>query len=368
MRAPTVVMFDSLPEYRALREELLSAVERTLASGMLVLGPQVQAFEDAFSRFLGGDGRCVGVNSGTDALVITLLALEIGPGDEVVTVANTAVPTVSAIRETGATPVFCDVDELALMDLEKLPNHLTERTRAVVPVHLYGNMVDVPRLRERLGGRSVHVVEDCAQAHGARLRGAPAGTLGDAAAFSFYPTKNLGACGDAGLCYSRSLELVERMRSLRMYGFTDRYYAESEGRNSRLDELQAAILNVKLPRLAARVRRRRELSARYDQLVAPGIERIGPGDGVEHARHLYVVQVPDRERGRAQLAEQGVATGIHYPFPIHRMRAYRFLGYDAGSLPRTERFAERVLSLPLYPELPDESVDRVCAALNVALA
>ena len=366
-RRPPIAMFDYREEYRALRGELLAAIERTLESGHLVLGPEVAAFEAAFAASLGGGGA-VGVNSGTDALVVALRALGVGPGDEVVTVALTAVPTVSAIRETGATPVFCDVDErTALMDLDQVPEFLTERTRAVVPVHLYGNVVDVSRLRRLLGGRPVAIVEDCAQAHGARLRGALAGTLGDAAAFSFYPTKNLGAYGEGGLCWSADPALVERMRWLRMYGFRERNHAEIEGRNSRLDELQAAILAVKLPHLAARIQRRRTLAARYDEGLAPEIERVATATGVEHGRHLYVVQVPEREHVQARLAEQGIATGVHYPIPIHRMRTYRFLGCEVGQLPRTERLAARVLSLPLYPELPEASVDRVCEALNAAI-
>lgn len=360
-----VPVFDYLEQYRALREEILRAVEQVFGSGRLILGPQVQVFEEAFSRFLSETGESVAVNSGTDALAITLMACGVGPGDEVVTVANTAVPTVSAIRMTGATPVFCDVDpQTALMDLGLLPTCLTSRTRAVIPVHLFGNVVDVGLLRNLVSHQGIRIIEDCAQAHGARLRGRSVGTLGDAAAFSFYPTKNLGAFGDAGLCFSPDPRLVEEMRKIRMYGFENAYYSEREGINSRMDELQAAILNVKLPHLADYLSRRRYLANCYDQLLDPGIQRFSTTPNAEHAYHLYVIRLPARDALRSALQEHGVATGIHYPYPIHLMRGYRFLGYPAGALPVTESLAREILSLPLYPELNESGVQRVCHLLN----
>jgi dTDP-4-amino-4,6-dideoxygalactose transaminase len=328
----------------------------------------VAAFEASFARFLGAGGGSVGVNSGTDAIAIALRAVGAGPEDEVVTVANTAVPTVSAIRETGATPVFCDVDPATcLMDLNKLGDCITGRTKAIVPVHLFGNVVDIPRVLEVIGDQDIAVLEDCAQAHGARLHGRMAGTMGTVAAFSFYPTKNLGAYGDGGLCFSGDAELVERMRSIRIYGFEDGYYSEREGVNSRLDELQAAILSVKLVHLEVWVRSRQRLAARYDERLSPAIERVKPGEGVQHAYHLYVVKVDDRDAVRRKLEAAGVATGIHYAHPIHLMRGYGFLDYHQGDLPETEALAERILSLPMYPELSEESVDRVCEALNSAV-
>jgi aminotransferase EvaB len=361
-------MFDYLQQYELLRTDVLAAIQRVLSSGQLILGPEVAAFEESFARFLGTDGGSVGVNSGTDAIAIALRALRVGPRDEVVTVANTAVPTVSAIRATGATPVFCDVDpRTCLMDLSKLGDCITGRTKAIVPVHLFGNVVDVPRVLEIIGDRDIAILEDCAQAHGARLHGRIAGTLGTVAAFSFYPTKNLGAYGDGGLCFSRDRELVRRMRSIRMYGFEESNCSEREGVNSRLDELQAAILSVKLAHLEVWVRSRRRLASRYDERLAPGIERVEPGEGVEHAYHLYVVKIEDRDAVRQKLAAEGIATGIHYRDPIHRMPAYGFLKYDQGDLPQTEALAQRILSLPMYPELSEESVDRVCEALSGAV-
>ena len=297
------------------------------------------------------------------------MALGIGHGDEVVTVANTAVPTVSAIRLVGATPIFCDVDpHTCLMDLTELPTRITPSTRAVIPVHLFGNLVDVPLIRNIIGDRNIRIIEDCAQAHGAMLGGRMAGTMGDAGAFSFYPTKNLGAYGDGGLCFSPDPILVKEMRKVRMYGFNDSYYSEREGINSRLDEVQAAVLRVKLKRLRGYIEQRRMLAARYRRNLSDKVERVIPGDGVYHVYHLFVVKVPDRDRVRKELESRGIETGIHYPFPIHLMRGYHFLGYTEGSLPRTEALSKTILSLPMYPELSEACVDRVCAELKDVLA
>jgi dTDP-4-amino-4,6-dideoxygalactose transaminase len=362
-----IPMFDYRAQLATIRGEIDAAIARVLDSGTLILGEEGKRFEQAVATRLGG-GHAVGVNSGTDALVIALQAMGVGPGDEVVTVPNTAVPTVSAIRMTGATPVFTDVDpETALLDLRSLPRRLTAKTRAIVPVHLYGNVVDIEALQELVRGRGIRVLEDCAQCQGATLRGKPAGSLGDAAAFSFYPTKNLGAFGDGGLCFTRDADLAEQMRRIRMYGFAGAYYAEREGMNSRLDELQAAILSVKLRHLDAWVARRRVLASRYDAQLPPKARRLPAGAGVEHAYHLYVVRVAERDRVRQRLAEQGIMTGIHYPTPIHRMRGYAFLGLNAGHAPVAEQLAQDVLSLPLYPELAEAAVDRVCEALRSAL-
>ncbi|MDP2407468.1 MAG: DegT/DnrJ/EryC1/StrS family aminotransferase [Hydrogenophaga sp.] len=363
-----IPMFDYLTQYRSLRADLLAGLETVIESGRLILGEQGQRFERSFADYLGGQVSTVGVNSGTDALVVILMAMGIGPGDEVITVANTAVPTVSAIRMVGATPVFCDVSlHTALMDLDALPALITERTRAVIAVHLFGNMVDIPRLRSLVADRGVRVIEDCAQCHGATLNGAMAGTLGDASAFSFYPTKNLGAYGDAGLAASPDAALVKDMKRIRMYGFDGSYYAEREGINTRLDEMQAAVLNIKLPHLVAAVERRRAIAERYNNGLSARIERVVANTGVRHAHHLYVVRVSARDHIKTALAAQGIATGIHYPHPIHLMRGYHFLGYRPGSLPRTESLAQELLSLPMYPELADAAVDRVIEAINSAV-
>jgi dTDP-4-amino-4,6-dideoxygalactose transaminase len=360
----TIKSFDYLKQYENLREEVLTAIDNVLKSGQLILGQEVQQFEEEFAQFIGG-GYCVGVNSGTDALEIALRALEIGLGDEVITVSNTAVPTVSAIRSVGAIPVFCDVDpETCLMNLSELSRHITEKTRAIIPVHLFGNVVDVPMIRDIIGKRDIKIIEDCAQAHGAKLRGKMAGTMGDIGAFSFYPTKNLGAYGDSGVCYSSKSALIERMRSIRMYGFEGSYYSMREGINSRMDEIQAAILYVKLKYLPDYIERRRKLAEIYQQNLIEKAVPIRPADGVSHAYHLFVVNVPCRDNVQNELFRRGISTGIHYPYPIHLMPAYRFLGYKEGDLPHTEALAKNILSLPIYPELSDESVRKICGELK----
>jgi aminotransferase EvaB len=362
-----IPVFDYLEQHAALEDEILAAVKRVFASGRLILGAELKAFETGFADFLECDGHsAVGVANGTDAIEVCLRALNIGVGDEVVTVANTAVPTVSAIRRAGATPVFCDVDPAtALMDLDLLPSCLTDRTRAVIPVHLYGNAVDVPRLVAQVKPRGIAVVEDCAQSHGARFGGRMTGTMGDAAAFSFYPTKNLGAYGDGGLCIARDEEVAAQMRRIRMYGFEGEPIALLDGVNSRLDEVQAAIMSVKLPHLANWVDARRKLAQRYLDQLPQGAVPFATDPRVEHARHLFVVQVEDRDGVRARLAGRGVGTGVHYPAAIHRMPAYADL--HAPDLPHTEALTRRVLSLPLYPELREESVDSVVRALAEVL-
>jgi aminotransferase EvaB len=363
-----ISVFDYLKQYKGLKKEILAAIEQVLSSGQLILGSEVRQFEEEFAEFLRGYGGCVGVNSGTDALVVSLMALGIGPGHEVITVSNTSVATVSAIRSVGATPVFCDVDpHTCLMDLDEMPSRITAKTRAVIPVHLFGNVVDVSRIQNLIGDRGIKIIEDCAQAHGAELWDRMAGTMGDVGAFSFYPTKNLGAYGDAGLCYSGDPALVKEMRRVRMYGFENGYYSEREGMNSRLDEIQAAILRVKLRYLPEYLKRRRALAERYESNLKKKVELVVPGNGVHHTYHLFVVKVPDRDRVRKELGRRGVDTGIHYPYPIHLMRGYSFLGYREGSLPRTEALAETILSLPMYPELPEASVDKVCAELDEVL-
>ncbi len=358
-------LFDYLSQYEQLKHEILDAVERVLGSGQLILGPEVAQFEYEFAEFLGVGGECVGVGSGTDALIVALRALGVGNGDEVITVSNTAVPTVSAIRTVGAMPVFCDVNEkTCLMDLEQLPSLTTSRTRVVIPVHLYGNVVDVRHIREIIGHRRIYVVEDCAQAHGATLQGRVAGTLGDISAFSFYPTKNLGAYGDGGICWSADPRLTKQMRMIRMYGFDGKYLSEREGINSRLDELQAAILRIKLRYLTNYLKRRQCLAEIYEKNLPNRVNRIMPDQDVKHAYHLFVVKVANRDRVREELNQRGIDTGIHYPYPIHLMRGYAFLGYREGSLPRTEKLAQSILSLPMYPELSDKSVQKVCAELG----
>lgn len=363
-----VPVFDYGEQYRELAPAVAQAMADVLGSGQLVLGPQVAHFERAFGAYLGEGMFCAGVNSGTDALAVLLMGMGVGPGDEVVTVANTAVPTVSAIRMAGATPVFCDVDrDTGLMDLGQLESHLTPATRVVIAVHLFGNMVDIPALRRLLGSRPIKIIEDCAQAHGASLGGRLAGSLGDASAFSFYPTKNLGAYGDGGLCASTDASLIAECKKVRMYGFEQSYCSVREGINSRLDEMQAAVLNVKLPHLDGWVAKRREIAGWYEQGLPTRLKRVQTNAGVDHAYHLYVVRTQQRDNLRAALAAKGIGTGIHYPYPIHLMPGYEWMGLREGSLPNTEQLAREVLSLPMYPELGRERAQQVVAAVCGAL-
>lgn len=365
MTTQTIKMFDYRDQYLDLEDEMLSAVQRVLRSGELILGSEVEKFETAFSDFLGHGAHGLGVANGTDALVVCLMALGVGPGDEVITVANSAVPTVSAIRMVRATPVFVDVDpDTSLMDLSLVPGLITSKTRAIVPVHLFGNAVNMPALLDIAQKHSIPVIEDCAQAHGTLINGRSAGTFGHAAAFSFYPTKNLGAYGDGGLCATTDASLAKEMRRIRKYGFDDLYYAEREGINSRLDEVQAAILNIKLKHLPAQLQKRRDIAALYKSALPSSLKHMAAPLNVEHAYHLFVTRTKNRDALRTALAGHHIQTGIHYPFPIHRMRGYAFLGYQEGSLPVTEALANEIVSLPLYPELPIESAQRVLDTLH----
>jgi aminotransferase EvaB len=296
---------------------------------------------------------------------LALKALEIGPEDEVVTVANTAVPTVAAIVAAGATPRFVDVDpETYLMDAGQLEAAVTTRTRCILPVHLYGQCVDMTRVRQLARAHGLGVIEDCAQSHGATQNGVVAGAMSDLAAFSFYPTKILGGYGDGGMVITDDEALAGKLRRLRFYGMRERYYAEEHGYNSRLDELHAAILLGKLGHIDAYLARRRALAARYDRRLAGsalGLPRVGPGN--EHAYYLYVCRHPRRDEIIARLKERGISVNVSYPWPIHTMTAYRYLGCREGDLPVTERAAREIFSLPMYPSLSDEEQEIVIEAL-----
>ena len=364
LAASPVKMFDYRAQLAAMRSEIMTAIAEVLDSGQLILGPRVKRFEENFRAWLGAAGECVGVGNGTDAIALALRALDIGPGDEVLTVANTAIPTVSAIRMTGAMPVFCDVEPATLLiDLNDAERRVTPRTKAIVPVHLFGNAVDMDAVLDFARRHNLRVVEDCAQSTGTTWRGQATGTFGDVSCFSFYPTKNLGAYGDGGLCFTRDKSTAETLRRLRFYGCGQTYYAEQEGVNSRLDEMQAAILDVKLTRLTSWIERRREIAAMYDARLDGHVQRPRVGAHAQHSYHLYVVAVDERSDIMSRLKSAGIACGIHYPTPIHLMRGYDFLKVARGTLPVTEQAAERVLSLPCYPELADDEVQQVADAL-----
>ncbi len=359
-----IPMFDYVEQYDSMQEEILEAIRGVLASGRLILGPRVRQFEENFARYLGG-GHAVGVGNGTDALAIALRAVGVGPGDEVITVANTALPTITAIRMAGARPVFCEIDPTTLlMDPRDAEARITNRTRAILPVHLYGNAVDMPALCEIAARRQLAIVEDCAQACGTTIDGRHVGTFGDVGAFSFYPTKNLGAYGDGGLCVTRDAELAATIRQIRDNGRGNDGTCVVEGVNSRLDELQAAILDCKLARLPDFLAARRRLADIYQECLPAWIEVPEVDDRVLHSYHLFVIRSARRAELARRLRNEAIGYGIHYPTPIHRMPAYRFLNYHEGSLPLTEQAAAEVLSLPCYPELPHESVRRICAVIH----
>lgn len=350
-------------QYESIRLELDAAALRVMQSGWYILGREVEAFENEFADYV-GTSYAVGVGSGTEALHIALLALGIGTGDEVITVPNTAVATVAAIELAGARPVFCDVRaDTMLMDVDQLSSVITPRTRAIIPVHLFGQSVDLAPLLEFAQERGIVVLEDCAQAHGATYRGKRVGSYGDIAAFSFYPTKNLGALGDGGAIVTNNPELAERVKLLRQYGWKERYSSAIKGVNSRLDELQAALLRVKLKHLDGWNAARRERAALYTELLHTVTVPCEQAYGTP-VYHLYVVQAQRRDELAAHLRARGIGTAIQYPHVIHLQPAYENLGYAAESLPVAERLAREILSLPLYPELTTEQVRTVAEAVN----
>lgn len=352
-------------EYAELQPELDAAVQRVLRSGWFILGQELAGFEPAFAAYLDVQ-RCAGCASGTEAIALALMAADVGPGDEVITVAHTAVPTISAISMVGAQPVFVDIrPDTCLMDVSVVEAAVTPRTRAILPVHLYGQCVDMDPLLALANRHVIPVIEDCAQAHGATYRGRKAGSMGLMAAFSFYPSKNLGCYGDGGAVVTTDPAPGEKLKMLRNYGQRQRYHHEIIGINSRLDEMQAAILSVKLPHLAAWNRRRRQIAGLYTAgLARLPVQAPIEAPGCEHVYHLYVIQAPERDRLQAFLAERGIQTLIHYPVPAHLQPAYAHLGYTVGSLPVTERVADAILSLPMYPQLSDAEASGVVDAIR----
>lgn len=359
--------------HQALQAELLAAAERVIASGWYILGAEVAGFEREFATLCGVE-HCVGVASGAEALYLALAAAGVGPGDEVITVANACMYDVAAILQAGARPVLVEIDPVTqTMDPAALAAAITPRTKAVIPVHLFGRLADMAAIMAVAEQYGLTVIEDAAQAHGAwRLDAgtAPrmAGQWGHLAAFSFYPSKNLGALGDGGAVVTNNPELAERLRRLRMYGWERKYYTtEAGGRNSRLDELQAALLRVKLPRLAAANAARRERASWYTAALADlpvGLPVDEPG----HVYHLYVITLADRatrDRLREHLLAHGIGCDVHYPAPTHLQPAYADLGYHSGSLPVTEDLAGRILSLPMYPELSYDDVMTVAETIRM---
>lgn len=365
----TIRVWDYLAEYEKEEADVLDAVGKVFRSGRLVMGESVRGFEEEFAAYH-GIAHCVGVDNGTNAIKLGLQALGVGPGDEVITVANTAAPTIVAIDSVGATPVFVDVRaDDHLMDTTRVEAALTERTRCLLPVHLYGQCVDMRPLRELADAHGLVILEDCAQAHGARHHGALAGTMSDAAAFSFYPTKVLGAYGDGGATVTASEEVAGNLRRLRYYGMEDRYYVlETPAHNSRLDEVHAEILRRKLGRLDTYVADRRAIARRYaDGLGDTGLELPPVAEGNDHVYYVYVVRHPRRDEIIDRLRGHGIELNISYPWPVHTMTGFAHLGYRPGDLPVTEKLADAVFSLPMYPSLPAGSQEKTISALREVL-
>lgn len=350
--------------YLARKTEIDAAIHRVLDKGWYILGQEVAAFEQEFAAWVGVE-HGIGVGSGTEALHLALAAAGVGAGDEVITVSHTAVATVSAIELLGAKPVLVDIEPgLYTLNPALLEAAITPRTKAIIPVHIYGQPVDLDPVLDIARKHGLTVIEDCAQCHGAAYHGRRTGTLGHLACFSFYPTKNLGALGDGGAVVTNDAALAAKVRALREYGWTERYVSHLAGWNSRLDEMQAAILRVKLPHLDADNAARQRLAAVYDaQLLRETVMPPARRPDCTHVFHLYVVRSVERDALQAHLKQQGIGALIHYPVPVHLQPAYRGRLGAEGSLPETEKAAREILSLPLYPELTDEQHAAVVRAV-----
>lgn len=361
-----VPFVDLKRQHDELLPELVARIAAVLRSATFVGGPELEAFEREFAEFC-GSGHCAGVGSGTDALRFAFLALGVGPGDEVITVPQTFIATTEAITQASGTIRFVDIHPRThTLDPQQLEAAVTARTVGVVPVHLYGRPADMDPILDVARRHGLWVVEDAAQAHGARYKGRPVGTIGHAGCFSFYPAKNLGACGDAGAVVSADARLIERVTLLRDHGQETKYVHRIEGYNGRLDAIQATILRAKLQRLAAWNEMRRRAAAWYGETLR-GIAGVDPPVEPEYARsvfHLYAVQAEDRDGLREALAAAGIGVGMHYPTPVHLQEAYRSLGHRVGAFPVAERVAAHTLSLPMFPELTRAQVAEVVAAVR----
>jgi dTDP-4-amino-4,6-dideoxygalactose transaminase len=360
-----VPFLDLKAQYLSIEGEILDAVKRTLASTQYVLGSEVAAFEEEFADYSGCNFG-IGVNSGTSALHLALLAAGIGPGDEVLTVSCTFVATVAAIDYVGARPVFVDVDAATLnMDVAKIEEKITERTKAILPVHLHGHPADMDPILEVARKKSLLVIEDAAQGHGAEYKGRRVGSIGDLGCFSFYPGKNLGACGEGGMVVTNNEDYAKTVRMLRDWGQAKKYHHVLKGFNYRMEGLQGAILRVKLRHLESWTESRRRHAALYGQLLGGAkVELPKEQDYARHVYHVYAVRVADRDRLQERLQDRGVQTGIHYPIPVHLQHAYRDLGYGAGDLPVTEEVSRQLLSLPMFAELTELQIADVCEAVK----
>jgi dTDP-4-amino-4,6-dideoxygalactose transaminase len=360
-----VPFVDLKRQYQVIKQEVDSAIQEVVLNTSFILGKPVAEFEEKFARFCEVK-HCIGVNSGTSALILALQALGIGQGDDAITTANTFIATAEAISCIGAKPVFCDIEERSYnLDPKKLEKAITKRTKAIIAVHLYGQPVDLDPILEIAKENGIPVIEDACQSHGALYKGKRVGGFGVMAAFSFYPGKNLGAYGEGGAIITNDDSLAEKMRMLRDHGSSKKYYHEYIGNNYRLEGIQGAVLSVKLRYLDEWNEKRRINAGIYKEYLK-GMPVVLPEemDYARHVYHLFVVRVKDRERLIDFLNQKGISTGIHYPVPIHLQKAYSFLGYKKGSLPVTERFMDEILSLPMFPELKEDEIHYVADCIK----
>jgi len=360
-----IPFLDLKAQYSEIKPQVDAAILRVVESGQYVLGPDVAAFEERFAAYC-DVGYCRALNTGTSALHLALLATGIGPGDEVITVSMTFVATTAAILYSGARPVFVDVDPVSwTMDPAAIEAAITPRTKAIMPVHLHGLMADMDSIMEIARRHGLIVIEDAAQAHGAEYKGRRAGSIGDIGCFSFYPGKNLGAYGEGGAAVTADPALAQRISLLRDWGQEAKYRHVMPGYNYRMDSIQAAVLNVKMDYIEKWTDARGDVAAHYDRMLSSSELRrpMSPADG-RHVYHVYAVEHPDRGAAIKALSAAGIATGIHYPIPVHLQKAYADLGYKAGDFPVTERLAEQFLSLPIYPELQEKQVAEVVRELS----
>lgn len=351
-------------EFARLEREWFDSLRETGARGSFILGPNVQAFENEFADYLGVH-HAVGLANGTDALLLGLRALGVGPGDEVVTTPYTFFATTEVISLLGATPVFVDIDPHSFnMDPDLIGAAVTAKTKAILPVHLFGHPADMDAINAIAQEHGIAVIEDCAQACGARWKGKPAGSFGDCAAFSFYPTKVLGCYGDGGMLITSDEEVADQVRRLRNHGATSHFMHDQIGYNSRLDEIQASLLRIKFQHLGDVIAARQRIANAYDKRLR-GSRVITPTQAEQsgHAFNLYTVRLPDRDAARQRFVEHKIGHSLCYPLPLHLQAVYKDLGYEAGSLPVSEQASRECISLPVYPDMPDEHIDRVCEIL-----
>ena len=355
-----IPLVDLTAQYQSIKGEIDAAVYATLESGQFILGPAVAKFEESVAAYLGVE-HAIGLASGTDALVLALRALDIGAGDEVVIPAYTFFATAGTVMSVGATPVFVDIDPISYqIDVAQIQNRISSKTKAIIPVHLYGHPVDMDPILELARAHGLKVIEDNAQAFGSTYRGRKTGSIGDIGCLSFFPTKNLGAYGDGGMVVTNDAALAERIRILRTHGWKKKYYSEEIGYNSRLDALQAAILQAKLPYVDLWNDRRRTLARRYTEQLAPlGVTVPVECEWGRHVYHLYIIRSERRAELQAFLKEVGIASEVYYPLPPHLSKPCRKLSYREGNFPHAERASQETLALPMYPELTEEQQQEI---------